>query len=431
MRRPALTSGWVTAIIAASIAVTPMSVDMPLPALPEITRAFATSSSNTQLIISLFLIGFAAGQLVYGPVSDRFGRRPVMLGALALFLAASAICIAAGSIEVLLVGRFLQGAGAAGGMVLARACVRDIHGPNMARPMSIVVTFTGLAPILAPSVGGAILAVAGWRDIFILLGVAATGMFVVIWLFLDETNPHRNPAATRPGPMLRTFGRLMASRIFVGFNLMIACMYGAMFTFISAFPFVLHDALGLAPSTIGFAFGGLMVGLIIGAMLSTRLSARRGVLTVLALGFTVLLTAGTALAALAAAGVATLAAVVGPLGLFMLGIGLTSPSAFAGALAPFPRTAGSASSLMGLFQWLGGAAMGALVVALHDGTARPMAFQILALLVVSVLLLVLVVRPAMAREAAEREAAMAPDGVVPDAVGPDAAARDRAVEHSR
>lgn len=418
MRRPALTSGWVTAIIAASIAVTPMSVDMPLPALPQIARAFATTGTNAQLVVSLFLIGFAAGQMIYGPLSDRYGRRPVMLVALGVFLAASAICIFAVSIDMLLVGRFLQGAGSAGGMVLARACVRDIHGPNMARAMSIVVTFTGLAPIMAPAVGGAILAVAGWHEIFIVLGVAAAAMFVVIWLFLDETNQHRHPEATQIKPMLRTFGQLMSNRVFLGFTLMIACMYGAMFTFISAFPFVLTDALGMSGEAVGLAFGALMFGLIVGAMLSTRLSVRYRPLTVLAIGFAVLLTAGGTLAGLAAAGVVTLAAVIAPLGLFMLGIGLTSPSAFAGALAPFARTAGSASSLIGLFQWLGGAAMGAVVVALHDGTPRPMAYQILALLVVSVLLMIVMVRPALTREA---EARMASN----DAAGRNAADRDR------
>lgn len=408
MRRPALTSGWVIAILAGSISVVPASVDMPLPALPEIATALATTGSNSQLIISLFLLGFAAGQMVYGPVSDRYGRKPVMLVALGLFLIASFVCVFAASIEMLLAGRFLQGIGAAASMVLARACVRDIYGPNMARAMSIVVTFTALAPIMAPTIGGAILAVAGWREIFVTLAVGAVAMFVIIWLFLDETNQHKNPDATRLKPMLRTFGGLMASRVFVGYALMIACMYGALFTFVSAFPFVLTDALGLPPHAVGLAFGALMFGLVAGAMLSTRLSGRLRPLTVLSIGFAVLLTAGVLLAGLAAAGVLTLIAVAGPLALLMLGIGLSSPSAFAGALAPFARTAGSASSLIGLFQWLGGAAMGALVVAIHDGTARPMGFQILALLIASVLLMIFVVRPAEAaaadRRAAEAEA---------------------------
>jgi len=158
----------------------------------------------------------------------------------------------------------------------------------------------------------------------------------------------------------------------------------------------------MAPHAVGLAFSGLMFGLVAGAMLSTRLAGRLRPLTVLSIGFAVLLTAGGLMAGLAAAGVVSLAAVVGPLALLMLGIGLSSPSAFTGALAPFARTAGSASSLIGLFQWLGGAAMGAVVVALHDGTAQPMAFQILALLVASVLLMILVVRPAEIRAAHER-----------------------------
>lgn len=393
MTRPPLASARVTAILAALGAVTPLSIDIALPALPAIAKSLEADAGASQLTMGLFLVGFGLSQAYYGPLSDRYGRRPVLLAALCLYLAASVACIFAPSIEFLIAARFVQGAGAGAGMVLARACARDIHGPEMARVMSLIVTGASLAPLLAPILGGAILAVADWRWTFVGLAVSGVLLLGVVALWLDESNANKVPGAARPGPMLRNFAGLLGDRHFRGYAIVIACTYGALFALISEISFILVGSLGASPTEVGLGFSLVMVGQISGALLSTRIAVRRGPMAMMGAGLGFMAVGSLVLIGLAIAGIATFAAIIAPLAVFMFGFGQSSPSIFTGALAPYGQNAGAASSLAGVIQWISGAAFGAASVALHDGTALPMGLLMIGLVAGAAVALVFLVRP--------------------------------------
>jgi len=380
MRRPNPESGLITGLLAALCAITPLSIDMPLPALPQIAAGLGAPVSDAQLTISVFLAGFGLAQLVLGPLSDRFGRRPIMFLGLGLYIVASAACTVAGDIGLLVAARFVQGAGACAAPVLARAAVRDIHsGPQVARVLSVMASATALAPVIAPLIGSQILGFVGWREIYMALGASGALMLLAAWALLAETNRNPNPHAIEPrrlgasyGMLLRhpTFRRYAATNCFTGAGL---------FSFLSASPFVLIDSFGVTPSGFALAFAIVVGGLLFGTFTSSRLTVRRGIDRMLATGSAVALAGGAAMLALALAGVAHPAAVVGPMLVFMAGFGMVLPNSTAGAINPFPAMAGTASALLGCLQMTSAAAIGAVVGRLHDGTARPMAAMILAM----------------------------------------------------
>ncbi len=366
------------ALLAGLSATGPLSIDMLLPALPRVTEAFAAEVVQGQFLVSAFLLGFGGGQLLYGPLSDRLGRRPVLLGGMALYTAASLACLVAPSLAWLIAARLAHGLGACAGPVLARAVVRDTHaGAAAARALAFVNAGLGLAPILAPLVGGAVLAWFDWRGIFaVLLGVGLA-LAAASGLMLAETNLHRDPGAHRPGRLAANYLSILRDRTFLGYLLTLACASGTLFAFLSGAPFVLIGLFGLTPSQFAMAFSGVMVGHIAGSLLSGRLALRASIPRVTLIGLAFLLLGGAAMAGLAWAGVAHAAAVAGPMAVIMFGNGLVFPSSMAGAILPFPRMAGAASALVGSLQMVTGFLVGIATGALHDGTSRPMAYLIL------------------------------------------------------
>ena len=397
MKRPAPTSWVVIAILGAAAAITALAVDMTLPALPDIARTLQASPTEAQLTISAFLIAYAGAQLVYGPLSDRFGRRPVLVSSFAIFVAASALCAAADSIDMLLLGRFCQGVGAAASMAIGRACIRDIYGTKATGAMSWVMLIFGVGPILAPLLGGLIVGADGWQGVFIcLLGIGAA-VWLVIFLFLDETNTRLNPDATRAGPILRNFAMLGRHRLFLGYALVTIGLYGSLFAMLSALPFILEARLAASPEDIGFSFAALMVGNGVGAFLSGRLSARLGAVALILTGSTVMIVSTAAMMAAVSAGAAGFAVYVCPLFGAMLGIGLSSPSLYAGVLVPFPTIAGSVSSLIGIVQFVSAAALGAVAVALVDPAGLNLGFQMAVQAALAAFAIAFVVRPALRR----------------------------------
>jgi MFS transporter, DHA1 family, multidrug resistance protein len=369
----------VTALLTALVALGPLSTDLYLPSLPGMARSFLAPVAEVQLTLSVFLVGLALGQLAYGPLSDRFGRRPVLLVGLAIYAAASLACLLAPTIRILIGLRLLQAVGACAGPVICRAIVRDVHGRDgAARIYAYMSAATALAPTLGPILGGFLELWFGWRAAFAALGLYGAAGLAVAALALPETNLAPDPHAARPGEMLRNYRSLLRHRAYLGYVLCCTFAYGGIFAFISGSSFVLVERIGLAPSQYGFCFAAVVVGYIIGTLLTGRLARRRGGDRLILAGGLLATAAGLALVALAwnvAAGSAVGGAlrIVLPMLVYMIGIGLILPSALAGAIGPFPRRAGAAAALLGFIQMAAAAALGGAIGLLHDGTARPMA----------------------------------------------------------
>ena len=366
------TRGWI-ALLAAIVAIAPMSIDMYLPGLPELQRHFATDAASTQLTLSAYFIGMALSQLVYGPVSDRFGRRPPLLFGIGLYVLASLGCVFAPSIGALIALRFLQALGGAAGMVLVRAMVRDCYPPQeMARISSMLLMVMGVAPILAPTVGGQILLALGWQAIFMVLVLYGAACWAGVALRLRETIRERQPVL-RLDDVMRTYLRMLRHRRFMGYALAGGIAQAGMFAYIAGSSFVFIDIYGLAPNQYAWMFGANAFGLIAAAQVNARLLRRvrserllQGALAANAFG-SVLLTLA------AATGFGGLPLILVLLFLSISSLGFSFPNSTAAAMAPFGDRAGTASALLGTLQSSFAAVSSAILGLLHDGTAVPMA----------------------------------------------------------
>lgn len=363
-------------LLAALTALGPLATDMYLPALPAIGRALGADAGEVQLTLSLYMAGFALNQLLCGPLSDRYGRKPVLLAGFAVFAAASVLCALAQSIEALLLGRFLQSFGGAVGPVLGRAAVRDIYTPQEAGGiLAYMGSIMALAPAVAPIAGGLLL-FHGWRAIFVVLAGWGIVMLVLLALVLPEPLPLDRRQSIRPAAILANFRQLFGDRLFIGYTLISTCAFAGLFAFLSGSAFVLIDFLGVAPSEYGFYFAVGVGGFVLGSLSSGRFSRRLGADRMIVVGIGLTAVGGGLMAAFAVAEVYTVTAVILPHAVYMAGVGALMPLTMAGALANFPHCAGSASSLLGFIQMTGAAVVGAVVGQLHDGTPRVMAFAI-------------------------------------------------------
>jgi DHA1 family bicyclomycin/chloramphenicol resistance-like MFS transporter len=361
---------------------TAFAIDVSLPALPFLVDAFGSTAAEVQATLGLFLVGFALGQLVWGPLSDRIGRRPVVLIGMALFTLAGVGCTFAPTIDLLVLARLVQGAGASVGRIMAPAIVRDHfdreRGAQINSQMMLVI---GVAPLIAPMVGALLLEHVSWRAVYGLLAVAGGALVIANILFLGESNQRMNPRATAPGEIARAWARCARHPAARANALVQACGFSAMFAYISGSPFVLIDGLGVDPGNYGYFFGATACMLILGAQINGRTVRRRGVAANRRTAVTLAAIAGAiglALALLRFDGVWGMAAAVGPVMLFMVGQGGIGPNTTAAALEPLPDIAGVAASLIGATQMLIGAAITFLVGAFYDGSAVSMAGAIAA-----------------------------------------------------
>lgn len=381
-------------LLTALVAFGPVSTDMYLPALPGLTRVFDTTVGMVQLTLSLFLGGFAIAQLFVGPLSDRFGRRPVLLGGLLVFVIATVACYYSDSIEALIAARLFQAIGACAGAVLGRAIVRDVYDLDAARILAYMAMAMATAPMLAPIVGGYLELWYGWRSVFLALIVFGLVLLGLVALLLGETNRHKNPGATNLAQMVRNYRLLLGERTFVGYILTNAFIYSGLFCFISGSSFALIDFLGVRPETFGLYFATVVSGFIVGTFIAGRLTRRVGIDRLILTGCSVSLLFGALMWGLAAAGVDTVTAIVVPMTGFMVGVGLVMPNAMAGAIGPFPHMAGAASALMGFLQMGTAAAVSFSIGLLDDGTQIPMTLAIALMGILSIVSYLVLVRGA-------------------------------------
>ena len=348
---------------------------MYLPAFPALARTLGATPGAVQATLSTYLVGLAIGQAIYGPLADRFGRRPPLVAGLLLYALASAGCALAPRIEVLIALRFVQALGGSACLVIPRAIVRDRYDPQAsARVYSQLMLVIGAAPILAPLVGGQIAALVGWRGIFALLSALGAAGLVLALVALPETRPAA-PATSTGAAGLADYARLLADRRFVGFAVCAGLAMAGMFAYISESPFVLIELYGIPAEAYGWVFGSNAAALIAASQVNVALVARWPPETVLARALTASAVLGVALAAVAVPA-ASLPLLLGLLLVYMGSRGFIQPNAVACALAHHPERAGSASALFGVLQF-GGATVASVVVgALHDGTARPMGLVI-------------------------------------------------------
>lgn len=351
-----------TAVLAMLTALGPLSTDFYLPSLPDIVRVMETDVAGAQTTLSAFLFGFAGGQILWGPLSDRLGRRPVLLTGLALFTLATLACALAPSIEALTVARAIQALGASGPIVLGRAMVRDLYeGPRAGRELARMGMIMGLVPAVAPVLGGVLQQAFGWRSTFVASLAFAAVLAVVVGLLLPETLKARSREPLSLLAIIKGFGTLLqnrAYRVYVGLT---ALAYGGLFAFISGSSFVLIGIHGLTPAQYGLSFGFGVLGFILGTILAQRLVGRRGMDGVIALGVACLAGGGLAMLLCVLTGFAGPFGVIVPMALYACGVGLTMPQAQASAMMPFPDRAGAASSFTGLCQMLFSACVGLLV----------------------------------------------------------------------
>lgn len=374
--RPTLTP-LLLVLLALLSSFTPLSIDMYLPALPVIAVDLRGTAGDIQLTLSAFMIAFGAGQIFYGPAGDRFGRRPVILSGLVVYVLASAGCAFAAEAGQLVLLRFLQGLAACGGVVLARTMVRDLAEKDQAaRAMSLMMACTSIAPMLAPLIGGQVLWFLGWRAIFWVLAMVGVFALVAAWLRLPETlkPEYRQPLVL--SSILKRFGELVRHRAFMGYAFTSTFQFSALMSFLSGSPFVFIEKYGIAPRAFGLIFGGMIIFMTLGSLLNAKFAPVFGASRILRYAVIVPAVAGpTALV------LGLIEARYGTIGLwpFLLcfapqiaTISLIGPNSMAMALQRYPHMAGTASSLMGVMQFGIGALFGAIVGQSLDGTIAPM-----------------------------------------------------------
>lgn len=356
----------------------PLSIDMYLPALPELQRDLGASASLAQLTLSACLLGLAAGQLVAGPISDSIGRRtPVMIGMVG-FTVMSLLCSLAPTIEVLILFRFLQGFAGASGVVISRAVIRDLHtGVRASQMFSLLVLANGIGPILAPTLGGAILLATDWRGIFAVLVGLGMVLLTIAWRFLPETNHFDERASAGVKDTLASFGTLLKDRLFIGYCLVMGMGMATMFAHVAGSSFVLQNIYGMSEQGFAIAFGVIAVGYIVMSQANARIISRVPMRTMLIFGVGFNLVG--ALIVFGVVNVLHLGMWALLAGLFLVAMsnGFIGPNITALALNGYPHMAGSAAAVLGLLTFAGGAMVSPLVGIAGDHTAVPQSVVIL------------------------------------------------------
>lgn len=354
-----------TAVVGAAIVVLgPLSFSLYTPALPALVEAFGTSAAAVKLTLTVYFAGFAFAQLVCGPLTDAFGRRPVAQAFFGIYLVGSLACAFSPTLEWLLAGRTLQGIGAAAGIAVSRAMVRDqFAGQKSARIMNLIGIMLAVGPAIAPTLGGVILTAIGWHAIFLVMVAYGLVVIALMTFVVPETNRHIDRALVRPSRVLSSYRELLSNSGFLGTALLMAMSPGALYTFAAMLPFVLIERVGLTPTQFGMGMlaqtGSYLMGAMTAGMLLRRMDAHR----LVPMGLTLVVISGIGFGVGLRIWPASFVTVMGPVALWAFGNALIMPGTTASALAPFPHIAGAASALTGFTQ-IGGGLVGTAVAAL-------------------------------------------------------------------
>jgi len=401
----ATSSVWFTILLGILLAFTPLGTDMFVPAMPAIAHELGAEPAAVQFGVTTYFLGIAAGQLFWGPVSDRFGRRPALFAGCALFLLASGACAVAGSVAQIVALRLLQGFGMSSGPVIARSIVRDLHArERAARLLAQMIVVFSFVPIAGPLVAAGLLTWQGWPAIFWLHAVVAAAVIATTYFGMVETAPAVR-ASIHPLRILANFGVLLADRRFLAPIATTLCTLAGIYAFVSNSAFALVQGAGVTVVQYSALFAVVMIGGVVGAWLSSRLVVRVGIARLVRIGTAIAAAAGLVIGLLAWLGVAHWAALIVSMTGYMFATSFILPNVTAAALSPFPQMAGAASSLLGAITFASGALISAALGALFDGTARPMA-SVLALAGIAAFL----VEAALASAREPQAARMEPPG---------------------
>lgn len=358
-------------------ALGPITTDLYLPALPAIQAFFQTDVTTVQLTLSIYMVVFGICQLFYGPLSDRFGRKPIILIGTLIYLFGSIVCFLAPEIEILIAGRILQALGGCAGVILARSMVRDIYGQKRsAKVLSYMATAMAIAPALGPIIGGYLTIIYGWQANFAILIIFGAVCVLGIIFILQETNQHKDPHAIHPRQTLRNFAALLKDRHYLGYLMVITFGYSGLFSFISGSAFVFIKTFGLSPDQFGLCFATAVVGYMIGTQIGGRVVSAVGIAPIVGAGSLTCAVAGIAMLIMALVPINHVAAILAPMVLYMAGLGMAFSNALAGLIGPFPKMVGAASSLAGFAQNGFAALVGLLIAHNFNMTQLPMALAI-------------------------------------------------------
>ena len=362
----------VLAVLVAISTLGATSTQMFLPALPAMQSTFGASSTTAQLTLSAAMFAMAFSQIIYGPWSDRVGRKPVLFFGLTLYVIGTVVCLSAGNVQIMIFGRILQACGGGVGAVLAGAIAVGKYGSANAAPViSLVAAVMAIGPMLAPSIGGILTDTIGWRSVFaVMLGLGVL-VIVVATLLLPETRLQKQTAAT-PGQSLRVFASLLKSRTFMAYGLNAAFSMGAFFAFISAAPFVTVNIFERPSTEFGLWFVSIAIGYVVGNLLSAKMVKQKGGDWLIGVGSLLLLAATFAMPLMLQVGGWTPWAIFLPAAVMSFAAGLSIPNAQAAAIGHLPMAAGTASSLIGFLMLMSGAIASQIVGIMQDGTPWPM-----------------------------------------------------------
>lgn len=361
-------------ILGALTAVGPLAIDMYLPSLPTIAREFLSTPAAVQASLAAYYIGIAIGQALYGPLSDRVGRKPALYLGLSIFFIASLGCATATGVQMLVGFRFLQALGGCAPIVVPRAVVRDYfdqHGS--VRMLSMLMLVMGLAPILAPLIGGQLLINFGWRSVFWLLAAYSIALLTLVWTLLHESLPRDRRRRQPIGVVLATYGRLARDRAYMGYALSGALIFAGLLAYIAGSPFVFIEIFHVPPERFGLFFGTNALGIIAGSQVNRWLAGRMDTRRIVRAMLIVAMASGLVMLFDAWSGFGGFPGILVPLFCFISSHGFVLPNTTALAMAPHGQVAGSASALLGTLQFVLGSAAGSLVGAFANGTAVPLA----------------------------------------------------------